>query len=216
MNFLHAATRRFTKREKSLRASLCALWMNLFGGIMQTIWQDLRYGARMLLKAPNITLIAVATLALSIGANTAIFSVVNSVLLRPLPFQQSDRLVSILEHLPGFTTPLPMNAPDYREFSQRQRAFEALGIYSNKHFDLSGSGEPERIEGARVSASVYPVLGVSPLLGRTYTEEEDTPGHAVVMMSYGLWQRRYGADPNIVGRTVQLNRELYTVIGIMP
>src|SRR5215470_11261804 len=171
---------------------------------MRGLIQDLRYAVRTLIKSWAVTVIAVATLALGIGANTAIFSVVNSVLLRPLRFQQSDRLVSLGERLPGFTTTLPMNAPDYRAFSERQRAFQALGIYSNKHFDLSGSGEPERIEGARVSASVFPLLGVSPLLGRTYSEEEDTPGHALVVMSYGLWERRYGGDPSIVGRTIQL------------
>jgi predicted permease len=178
--------------------------------------QDLLYAIRTLLKSWSVTLIAVATLALGIGANTAIFSVVNSVLLRPLPFQNSDRIVYILEKLPGFSTDIPMNAPDYNAFRERQQTLEQMGIYSNKHFDLSGTGAPERVMGARASASVFPLLGISPLMGRTYTEEEDHPGSTVVVLSYGLWQRKYGADPTILGRAIQLNRQPYTVVGVMP
>jgi predicted permease len=178
--------------------------------------QDLAYAIRVLFKSWTVTLIAVATLALGIGANTAIFSVVNSVLLRPLPFQNSDRIVYILEKLPGFSTNIPMNAPDFNAFRERQQTLEQMGIYSNKHFDLSGTGTPERVMGARASASIFPLLGISPLLGRTYTEDEDQPGHAVVVLSYGLWQRAYGADSTILGRAIQLNRQPYTVIGVMP
>ncbi|MGC1414217.1 MAG: ABC transporter permease [Candidatus Acidiferrum sp.] len=163
-----------------------------------------------------MTAIAVATLALGIGANTAIFSVVNSVLLRPLPFPHSDRIVYMLEKLPGFSTSIPMNAPDYLAFCERQQSFDGLGIYSNKHFDLSGTGTPERIMGARASASLFPLLGVSPMLGRTFSAEEDQPGHAVVILSYGIWQRAYGSDYSIVGRAIQLDRQPYTVIGVMP
>jgi len=183
---------------------------------MDGLRQDLLYAIRVLIKSWGVTLIAVATLALGIGANTAIFSVVNSVLLRPLPFQSSDRLLCILEKLPGFSTSIPMNAPDFNAFSERQKSFEQLGIYSNKHFDLSGTGAPERVKGTRVSASVFPLLGVAPLMGRTYTEEEDKSGHAVVVLSYGLWQRKYGSDYSIVGRAIQLDRQPYTVIGVMP
>jgi predicted permease len=183
---------------------------------MDGLRQDLAYAIRVLIKSWGVTLIAVATLALGIGANTAIFSVVNSVLLRPLPFQNSDRLLFILEKLPGFSTSIPMNAPDFNAFSDRQKSFEQLGIYSNKHFDLSGAGAPERIKGTRVSASVFPLLGIAPLMGRTYTEEEDKSSHAVVVLSYGLWQRKYGSDYSIIGRAIQLNRQPYTVIGVMP
>jgi predicted permease len=178
--------------------------------------QDLAYAVRVLFKSWTVTLIAVATLALGIGANTAIFSVVNSVLLRPLPFPNSDRIVYILEKLPGFSTSIPMNATDYNAFRERQQTFEQMGVYGNKHFDLSGTGTPERITGARASASVFPLLGVSPILGRTFTQEEDDSGHAVVVLSYGLWQQTYGGDPTILGRAIQLNREPYTVIGVMP
>jgi putative ABC transport system permease protein len=183
---------------------------------MDGLRQDLAYAIRVLIKSWGVTLIAVATLALGIGANTAIFSVVNSVLLRPLPFQRSDRLLYILEKLPGFSTSIPMNAPDFNAFSERQKSFEQLGIYSNKHFDLSGAGAPERIKGTRVSASVFPLLGVAPQMGRTYTEEEDKSGHHVVVLSYGLWQRKYGSDYSILGRAIQLDRQPYTVIGVMP
>jgi predicted permease len=178
--------------------------------------QDLAYAIRVLFKSWTVTLIAVATLALGIGANTAIFSVVNSVLLRPLPFPNSDRIVYILEKLPGFSTSIPMNATDYNAFRERQQTFEQMGVYGNKHFDLSGTGTPERVTGARASASVFPLLGVSPILGRTYTEQEDQSGQALVVLSYGLWQQTYGADPSILGREIQLNRQPYTVIGVMP
>jgi putative ABC transport system permease protein len=183
---------------------------------MGTLWQDMRYGIRMLAKNPGFTAVAVLTLALAIGANTAIFSVVNAVLLRPLPFAHADRIVSIYETLPSFTFNLPMNAPDFHAFSDRQRSFETLAIYSDRHYDLSGGGTPERIQGARASATLFPLLGVSPMLGRTYTADEDQPGHAVVVLSYGLWRRRYGKDPGIVGRSISLDRQPYTVIGVMP
>ena len=170
----------------------------------------------MLAKSPGFTAIALATLALGIGANTAIFSVVNAVLLRPLPFAESQRLVTISEKLPAFTEDMPMNAPDYRAFSERQQSFDTLAIYSDKHLDLSGSGDPERIEGARASASLFPLLGVQPLVGRTFTQDEDQPGHNVLLLSYGLWKRRFAGDPDVVGRTVSVDRLPYTVIGVMP
>jgi len=184
---------------------------------MDQFLQDLKYAVRTLRKAWGITAIAIATLALGIGANTAIFSVVNSVLLRPLPFRDSDRIVYILEKIPGFSTGIPMNAPDYMAFRERQSSFEQMAIFSNKHFDLSGNGgDPERVEGARASASVFPLLGVSPIMGRPYTDQEDESAQHVVVLGYSLWQRRFGADPTIVGKSIQLNRQPYTVVGVMP
>ncbi|HKV24074.1 MAG TPA: ABC transporter permease [Candidatus Acidoferrum sp.] len=183
---------------------------------MNQLKQDLAYAVRVLFKSWSVSLIAVATLALGIGANTAIFSVVNSVLLRPLPFAHSDRLVYLLEQIPGFPMAIPMNAPDYLAFCERQKSFSQLAIFANKHFDLSGTGTPERIEAARASASLFSVLGVSPLMGRTFTREEDESSHEVVVLSYGLWRRAFGADPEILGRTVQLDRQPFTVIGVMP
>jgi hypothetical protein len=138
--------------------------------------QDIRFGLRVLAKNPGFTAIAVLTLALGIGANTAIFSVVNAVLLRPLPFAHSNRIVSIGESLPGFSSTMPMNAPDYRTFSERQRSFEALAVYGNRHFDLTGEGRPERVQGARISSSLFPLLGVAPRMGRSFTSGAQ-PGH---------------------------------------
>jgi putative ABC transport system permease protein len=183
---------------------------------MNSLWQDIRYGLRMLAKNPGFTVIALLTLALGIGANTAIFSVVNAVLLRPLPFAHSDRIVAIGESLPGFSSTMPMNAPDYRAFSERQRSFETLAIYGDKHFDLTGEGRPERVEGARISSSLFPLLGVAPVMGRSFTNEEEAAGHNLVIVSDGLWKRHFGSDPNIVGRTVALDRIPYTVVGVMP
>ena len=160
----------------------------------------------MLAKSPGFTAIALATLALGIGANTAIFSVVNAVLLRALPFPESQRIVSIFEKLPAFTGNMPMNAPDYRAFSERQNSFDTLAIYSDKHLDLSGNGQPERLEGTRTSASLFPMLGIQPMLGRTFTQDEDQPGHNVVVLSYGLWKRRFAGDPHILGHTISLDR----------
>jgi len=178
--------------------------------------QDLRFGFRILRKSRGFTAVAVLTLALGIGANTAIFSVVNGVLLRPLPFANPSQIMLIRERLPGFSLDLPFNAPDFRAFAERQRTFETLAIYSNRYYELSSADAPERIEGALTSVSLFPVLGIEPILGRTFSAAEEQPGHAVAVLSYGLWQRRYGADPNILGRTILLDREPYTVIGVMP
>jgi len=184
---------------------------------MNSLLQDIRYGLRLLAKSPGFTAIAIATLALGIGANTAIFSVVNAVLLRPLPFAHSERLVSIFTQLPNFAEDLPINAPNYEAFVERQRSFETMAIYSNEYYDVSGlEGDPERVEGARASATLFPLLGVERALGRTFTQDEDQPAHNVVILSSGLWKRRYGADPNILGRSISLDRVPYTVIGVMP
>jgi putative ABC transport system permease protein len=183
---------------------------------MNSLWQDIRFGLRMLAKNPGFTVVALLTLALGIGANTAIFSVVNAVLLRPLPFAHADRIVAIGESLPGFSSTMPMNAPDYRAFYERQRSFETLAIYGDKHFDLAGEGRPERVEGARISSSLFPLLGAAPRLGRAFTQEEESAGHNLVILSDGLWKRHFGSDPGILGRTVALDRVPYTVVGVMP
>jgi putative ABC transport system permease protein len=179
--------------------------------------QDLRYATRMLRKNPGFTLVAVLTLALGIGANTAIFAVVNAVLLRPLPFKQPSRLIMLFEGIPKLGFPkMGFSAPDFVVFARAQKSFESVGAYQNKYFNISGDGEPERLMAARISSSVFPMLGVEPMLGRTFTSAEDAPGQSVVILSYGLWQRRFGADPGIIGRNLDLNRKPYTVIGVMP
>jgi putative ABC transport system permease protein len=183
---------------------------------MNSFLQDLHYGLRNLSRNRGFAVVALLTLALGIGANTAIFSVVNAVLLRPLPFPNGNQIVALSEKLPVFTFDIPFNAPDYRAFLERQHSFQSMAIYGAAHFELSGNGSAQRITAARVSASLFPLLGVNPIIGRIFTPAEDQPGHHVAVLSYGLWQRGYGTDPNIVGQSVALDREPYTVIGVMP
>ena len=187
------------------------------GKFFEDIVQDVRYAVRMLMKSPGFTAIAVLTLALGIGANTAIFTILDAVLLRPLPFKDPSRLVMLSESFKSLGFPeVPASPPDIAVIERSQRSFNSLGAFQDKGFDLSGGGEPEHITAARVSASIFPMLGIQPLLGRTYTEQEDEPGSHVVVLGYGLWQRRYGARPNIVGQAIKLDRIPYTVIGVMP
>src|SRR5690349_9609650 len=185
---------------------------NLFSDLTQ----DIRYALRMLAKNPAFTIVAVIALALGIGANTAIFSVVNAVLLRPLPFKNPEQLVMLWEnaaHL-GFPkdTPSPANFLDWQKQAQ---SFTGMAAMVERSFNLTGVGEPERLEGRRVSANLFDLLGVPALLGRTFVPDDDKPGTHVVLMSYSLWQRRFGSDPAVVGRAVTLNGESYTVIGVM-
>jgi putative ABC transport system permease protein len=185
--------------------------------LLETVVQDIRFALRMLRKSPGFTAVAILTLALGIGANTAIFSVVDTVLLRPLPFKNPSRLLMIGQGFPAMDFPKVGVAPeDFTFYEREQKSFRSVGAFDNKYFDLSGAGEPERIIGARVSASIFPTLGIQPLLGRTFTPQEDKPGKNVVILSYGLWERRYGASRGIVGRTIALDRIPYTVIGVMP
>jgi predicted permease len=179
--------------------------------------QDLRYGLRMLLKNPGFTAIAVLALALGIGANSAIFSVVNTLLLRPLPYKNPSQLVVIWEnatHL-GFpkNTPSPANFLDWQK---QNTLFEGMAAFAERSFNLTGIGEPERLDGRRVSANLFDLLGVKPLLGRTFVAEEDKPGTKVVLLNESLWKRRFGSDPGVIGRALALNGESYTVVGVLP
>jgi predicted permease len=185
--------------------------------LIENFLMDLRFGTRMLRKNPGFTGVAVLTLALGIGANTAIFAVVNAVLLRPLPFKQPSRLLMLFEGIPKLGFPkMGFSAPDFVLFERAQKSFDSVGVYQNRYFNISGGREPERLMAARISSSVFPMLGVEPMLGRTFTTGEDAPGQNVVILSHGLWHRRFGADPGIVGRNLELNRQPYTVIGVMP
>src|SRR5256886_4330757 len=186
--------------------------------LLGDLWQDLRYGARMLLKNPGFTTVAVIALALGIGANSAIFSVVNTVLLRPLPYKNPERLVMVWEDnsKQGFPrdTPSPANFMDWRD---QNHVFESIAALVEISFNLTGAGEPERIDGQRVSASLFSLLGVEPQLGRAFRAEEDqSGGNHVVIISHGLWQRRFGSDPGIIGKPINLNGESFTVVGVMP
>jgi putative ABC transport system permease protein len=171
----------------------------------------------MLRSKPGFTVLAVLTLALGMGASTAIFSVVDAVLLRPLPYGTPDRLVMVKEWIPkAIPDPIPVCAPDVGQFQRENHTFESLAAFHGGQFDLAGGAEPQRVNVDRVSANLFSLLGVQPSLGRAFTADEDHPGHLVAILSHGLWQRQFGADPNIVGHTVTLNRQPYTVIGVMP
>jgi predicted permease len=184
---------------------------------LESIFADVRYGLRMLRKNPGFTTVALLTLALGIGANAAIFAVVNAALLRPLPFKQPSRLMMLFEGIPKLGFPkMGFSAPDLVVFERAQKSFESVGAYQNKYFNLSGDREAERLMAARISSSIFPLLGAEPMLGRTFTPGEDAPGQNVVILSYGLWQRRFGADQGIIGRSLELDRQPYTVIGVMP
>jgi predicted permease len=186
-------------------------------GLLPSIARDLRYSVRMLRARPGFAAIAVITLALGIGANTAIFSVVRTLLLDRLPFRQPERLLMLWEAdaaNPERTMILSM--PNYADFSRSVTAFEATGIFEYLNFNFSGDGEAERVPGLRVSASTFSLLGVEPELGRTFTADEDRPGHAVAIISHALWLRRFGGRPDIVGSTTRINGQPYQIIGVMP
>ncbi len=183
---------------------------------VETFLQDLHYGLRVLLKNRGFTLIAVLTLALGIGANTAIFSVVNAVLLRPLPYSESDRLVFLSEHSKQIER-IFVAWPNYLDWRAQNRVFEHIGVYNRDSYNLTGGVEPERLLAGQVSAALFAALRADAALGRVFTTDEDQPGAApVVVLSHGLWLRRFGADPNILNRTITLNERSYTVIGVMP
>jgi putative ABC transport system permease protein len=183
---------------------------------MNTLWQDLRYGARMLFKHPGFTVVAVFALALGIGANTAIFSVVNGVLLRPLPYEDPDRLVRLSEDSPQVPE-MSISYPNFLDWRAQNKSFKGLAAMQFKNYNLMGAGEPERLSGRNVSATFFDVLGVRPMLGRSFVAEEDQPGaNRVCLVSNGLWQRRFGSDPALVGKQLMMNDQAYTVIGILP
>ena len=185
---------------------------------MSNLFQDLRYGARILLKQPAITLVAVATLALGIGANTAIFSLVNSILLRPLPFRDPDRIVRLVQASPKLgLARWGVSQADFAAYRDQNRSFESVALYNNDAINLTGDGEPERLQMTSVTADFFKVFGVSPLLGRTFVEGEDAPGkNLVCVISHAFWQRRFGGDPNITGRKLNLNNVPTQIVGVMP
>jgi putative ABC transport system permease protein len=181
-----------------------------------TLWQDIRYGARMLLKNPGVTIIVIIALALGIGANTAIFSVVNAVLLRPLPYDESDRLVFLNEKSPVLDE-MSISYPNFTDWRNHNQTFEKMGVFNRASYNLTGAGEAERIVTGQVSADLFAVLRVNALHGRVFTNEEDKPGGTpVVVLSYPLWQRRFGGQTSILNQAITLNNKSYTVIGIMP
>jgi putative ABC transport system permease protein len=185
---------------------------------MQTLIQDLRYGARMLFNQPGFTLIAVLTLALGIGATTAIFSVVNAVLLRPLPFPQAERIVRLWEsRVPEDGLRVAVRYPNFQDWRQQQQSFTHLAAYREDGFNLQTGAEARRLEGARVTVDFFNVLGVQPMQGRAFTAQEDAPhGERVVILSHALWQQSFGGAAQVLGQQIKVDGQSHTVVGIMP
>jgi predicted permease len=224
--------------EKNIRSGMSEEEARLaaqrsFGGIEQTkeayrdftrfrwleeVWQDLHYGARMLVKRPGFTSIAVLTLALGIGANTAVFSIINAVLLNSLPFADVDRLVMIWETHPEVHGPVGTYL-DFQDWRAQAQSFEGMAAYSNKSYgraELTGQGETMEVRGTLVSYDLFPILGLKPIIGRNFLSEEDRPtANHVVILSRALWQRRFAGDQGIVGKSIQLNGASFTVVGVM-
>ena len=181
-----------------------------------TLWQDVRYGVRMLLKNPGVTIVVIIALALGIGANSAIFSVVNAVLIRPLPYEESERLI-FLNEKSAVLDEMSISYPNFTDWRTHNQTFEKIGVYNRASYNLTGAGEAERITTGQVSADLFSVLRVNALHGRVFTNEEDRPGGTpVVVLSYPLWQRRFGGQTSILNQAITLNGKSYTVIGIMP
>ncbi len=186
---------------------------------MSSLWSDVRYAIRLWGRTPGFTAVAILTLALGIGANTTMFSVVNATLFQPLPFPEPERLQTLWK---AGTDPKDLNItslPNYRDWVAQNHVFESIALFDSagRGYNLTSRGEPEQVSGLRVTASFFQVLGVKPMLGRTFHVEEEEPGKAqVVVLSHGLWTRRYGADRAIVGKTIQIDSAPYTVVGVMP
>ena len=184
-------------------------------GIMRHLSQDIRYAARSMRRAPLFSTVVVLTLGLAIGATTAVFTIVNAVLLRSLPYRDPGRLMLFHERI-GTMPPGGFSASDYIAFRDRVNSLESIAVYRNREYELSGVEAPERIIALRSSASLLNVLGVSPVIGRTFTQEEDEGAARVAILSSRLWTRAFGRDPNIIGRAVMFDRQPYSVIGVLP
>jgi putative ABC transport system permease protein len=184
--------------------------------VLETLLHDIRFALRMLRKNPGFTAIAVMTLALGMGVNTSILTVVNAVLLRPLPYDESERLVFLCERTIQSEREF-VSWPNYKDWREQNSSFEQVGIYNRDSYNLTGDGDPERLLAGQVSADLFAALRTSPALGRVFTADEDQPGAApVVVLSHGLWQRRFGGDPGILNQTIRLNERPCTVVGVMP
>jgi hypothetical protein len=187
-------------------------------GALETFWQDLRYGARMLLKQPGFTVVAVITLALGIGANATIFSIVNALLLRHLPFPQPEHLVQVWEFdRQSGNQKLDVALPNLVDWRQQSQSFWSIAVYLPTSFSLYGNDEPERVSVLSVSPNYFKVIGVMPAQGRDFRDDDGLSGAPrLAILSHDYWRRRFAADPNVVGRTVKLNGENCAIIGVMP
>jgi len=182
---------------------------------MNTLAQDLRLALRQLGKAPGFTLTAVLTLALGIGATTAIFSLVEGILLRTLPFRDSERLVLLGDHIGG-NAGIGVTAREMATYRDASSAFSSVGGFTSVEFELSGGARPEEVEAARMSAGVFPTLGVDPILGRVFTAQEDESHQPLAVISYALWLNRFQRDAHVLGKSINLDRKSYSIIGVMP
>ena len=183
---------------------------------METLWQDVRYSLRVLGKNHGFAAIAILTLALGIGANTALFSVVNGVLLRPLPYPQSDRIVAISEKTANFDRS-SISYPNFLDWRRSNSTFSSIAAYRSDDFSMTGSGEPERVRIGMVSAGFFEILGVTPTRGRLFTAEEDRLGTTpAAILSAGLWQRKFGSAPDIVGKRITMNAWLTRWLAFCP
>src|SRR5215510_9498166 len=184
---------------------------------METLFQDLRYGVRMLVMKPGFTIVALMALALGIGANTAIFSVVNAVLLRSLPYKDPDRLIVPATVKPGAYDRGSVSYADIVDWQKEDQVFDSVAAIQPGSRDLTGSGDPVRVSAARVSEDYFRVMGAEPLLGRTFLPEEQQPnGPSVAVLSYGLWQRRFGGDRSVLDQSIMVSGRPVTVVGVMP
>ena len=183
---------------------------------METLLQDIRYGVRMLRKSPGFAVVAIITLALGIGANTAIFSVVNGVLLNPLPYPQPEQLMALYQRTTQFAES-SISYPNFLDWQRDNRSFSAIAAYRSEDFNLTQMGKPERLKGGMISASFFPLFGVKPVIGRAFAESEDLLGGApVALISAELWKNKFGSSPDVVGKSLNLNDILYTIIGVVP
>ena len=183
---------------------------------METLLQDLSYGLRMLTKSPAFTTIAILTLALGIGANTALFSVVNGVLLNPLAYPHSGQLVALYGKTPGVDHG-PTSYLNFLDWQRDSQTFSSMAIYRNQDYNFIGRGEAERLSGYMISADFFSTLGVMPILGRTFHADDDHPGAApVVVLGGGLWKRKFGSSPDIIGKPITLNGTSYMIVGVIP
>src|SRR4029453_8428125 len=184
----------------------------------ETLWRDIRFSLRSMRRTPVVTFAVIATLAIGIGADTTIFSIVNGVLIKPLPYPDSDRLITMSHTAPGVNVADVASAP-FLYFTEREQnqTLEGVGLVSVGSATVTGRGEPEMVRRLFVTSDVLPILGIDPLLGRYFSESDDSPGSPnTVVLSYGYWQRGFGGNPAVVGQSLSMDGRPWTVIGVMP
>src|SRR6266508_5262099 len=214
-------TRELRREERQFKQEPILLGTNQRATMIADLWQDLRFGVRTLRKNPGFTLIAVLTLALGIGANTAIFSVVNALLLRPLPYRQPEQLVKVFRtQLDAAKGMLPSiwSYPRFEMLRDQNQSFAEVVGFNQSPYNLTGADAPEQLQMEMVSDGYFPLLGVEAVVGRAFTaEEERMPGaNSVALLSYGLWQRRFGGEPQVIGKTIELDKQAFTIVGVLP